>query len=533
MVAFLKKTQGSEDFHKIVDFLNGSYIRYALTENPTIYVSPINQFWRTASTRTLDNEEIEINATVDGQDKTITETSVRRHLKLADANGISTLPTTKIFEQLALMGYVTDSDKLTFQKDSRLNTSHKRLYIAPALTHKVFSNMKRESMGFSGVETALFPTMLVNEQLSPGEGPTSPVGTQHTPTVIETSPQLQNLSITYRKTRNRTRRMGIRIPQSNVLSSVADEAITKEMHDGLGRATTTASSLEAEQGSGNIFKTQTKATPSRPSSPRTSSEGGPWCHVTMGVVLFRLGLKGYLTYPMNHHSEKENEEASLHNEDSSKQGRMIEKIDEDENVNLVKSSKQGEAHDKARHKIESDDTEVVDFSTTSPQNDDDEVTLAETLVNIKMSAIKDKALELQKQLDEREKVIAKSQARDIDWSDPAVLRYHAVQNRCFSIAEVRKNMCIYLKNQGGYKQSHFKGMSYEDIRPIFERLWDQNHDFVPKDSDIEKDVMKRTGFDLQQESLKQVEEEIVCWDFRFDDYKTTYAQMKKDETTRT
>ncbi|GJX12049.1 hypothetical protein Tco_0201908 [Tanacetum coccineum] len=40
--------------------------------------------------------------------------------------------------------------------------------------------------------------------------------------------------------------MGIRIPQSNVLSHVADEAITKEMHDGLGRATTTASSLKAE-----------------------------------------------------------------------------------------------------------------------------------------------------------------------------------------------------------------------------------------------------------------------------------------------
>ncbi|GJZ00373.1 hypothetical protein Tco_0517802 [Tanacetum coccineum] len=67
--------------------------------------------------------------------------------------------------------------------------------------------------------------------------------------------------------------MGIGIPQSNVLSHVSDEAITKEMHDGLRRATTTASSLEAEQGSGNISKTQTKATPSRLSSPRTSSEG--------------------------------------------------------------------------------------------------------------------------------------------------------------------------------------------------------------------------------------------------------------------
>ncbi|GJV57318.1 hypothetical protein Tco_1458323 [Tanacetum coccineum] len=76
--------------------------------------------------------------------------------------------------------------------------------------------------------------------------------------------------------------MDIRIPQSNVPTSVADEAIIKEMHDGLVRATTTASSLEAEQGSGNIAKTQAKATPSGPSSPRTSLEGGPGCHFTMG-----------------------------------------------------------------------------------------------------------------------------------------------------------------------------------------------------------------------------------------------------------
>ncbi|GJS60895.1 putative ribonuclease H-like domain-containing protein [Tanacetum coccineum] len=119
------------------------------------------------------------------------------------------------------------------------------------------------------------------------------------------------------------------------------------------------------------------------------------------------------------------------------------------------------------------------------------------------------ALELQKQLDEREEVAAKvDQAHDIDWSDPAVLRYHTLQNRPFSVAEVRKNMCLYLKNQGGYKMSHFKGMSYEDIRPIFERVWDQNQAFIPMGSEIEKEVMKRSGFDLQQESSKPVEEEI-------------------------
>nr|GEV31186.1 hypothetical protein [Tanacetum cinerariifolium] len=104
MVAYLEKLEGSKGFHQIVDFLNASHIRYALTENPTIYVSLINQFWETATTRTLDNEEIEIIATIDGKVKIATEASIRRHLKLAESDGISSLPTTDIFEYLSLMG---------------------------------------------------------------------------------------------------------------------------------------------------------------------------------------------------------------------------------------------------------------------------------------------------------------------------------------------------------------------------------------------------------------------------------------------
>nr|GEW91064.1 glutamic acid-rich protein-like [Tanacetum cinerariifolium] len=46
----------------------------------------------------------------------VSEASIRRHLKLEDSDGISTLPYTEIFEQLALIGYVSNTDKLTFQK---------------------------------------------------------------------------------------------------------------------------------------------------------------------------------------------------------------------------------------------------------------------------------------------------------------------------------------------------------------------------------------------------------------------------------
>ncbi|GJR36240.1 hypothetical protein Tco_1211924 [Tanacetum coccineum] len=104
MVAYLKKTDGSEGFHQIVDFLNTSHISYALTENPTIYVSLIQRYWQIATASILDNGEMEITATIDGKVKIVIEPSIRRHLKLQDSDGISNLPTTEIFEQLALIG---------------------------------------------------------------------------------------------------------------------------------------------------------------------------------------------------------------------------------------------------------------------------------------------------------------------------------------------------------------------------------------------------------------------------------------------
>ncbi|GJV86173.1 hypothetical protein Tco_1526071 [Tanacetum coccineum] len=105
MVALLEKTDRSEGFHQIVNFLNSSHMRFALSENPTIYDSHIKQFWQTATVNTLHNREQEITPIIDGHVKTITIASVRKYLKLADAGGLSLLPNTEIFNQLSLMGY--------------------------------------------------------------------------------------------------------------------------------------------------------------------------------------------------------------------------------------------------------------------------------------------------------------------------------------------------------------------------------------------------------------------------------------------
>ncbi|GJV23701.1 hypothetical protein Tco_1376396 [Tanacetum coccineum] len=115
MVAFLTKTKGNEDFADIVDFLNASSIRYSLTVNPTVYVSNIKQFWSTAKTKTANNET-QIYAKVAGKSVVVTESSVRSDLQFNDEDGATCLTNVEIFENLALMGYERDSDKLSFEK---------------------------------------------------------------------------------------------------------------------------------------------------------------------------------------------------------------------------------------------------------------------------------------------------------------------------------------------------------------------------------------------------------------------------------
>ncbi|GJS25006.1 hypothetical protein Tco_0453638 [Tanacetum coccineum] len=122
------------------------------------------------------------------------------------------------------------------------------------------------------------------------------------------------------------------------------------------------------------------------------------------------------------------------------------------------------------------------------------------------------AKQLQEEYDKarkKEAVAEVDTAHVIDWNDPSVIRYHALQHRPRSVAEVRKNMIMYLKNQGGYKMKDFKGMSYDDIRPIFEKVWDQVHSFVPMDSEEEVQRLKRAGQDVEAKPAKRQRTEEV------------------------
>nr|GEU48405.1 hypothetical protein [Tanacetum cinerariifolium] len=171
LIANLAKPTESEGFEQIIDFLNGSSVKTV-------------------------NDEVRIQALMDEKWVNIKVSSIRRTLKLDDAEGTYCLANAEIFDGLAKMGYEKLSEKLTFYKaffspytavpylvknieagvpffmfprfvqlliDHQLGdmSHHKDIYDNPSLTKKVFTNMKRVGAGFSGVITALFNNMLV------------------------------------------------------------------------------------------------------------------------------------------------------------------------------------------------------------------------------------------------------------------------------------------------------------------------------------------------------------------------------------
>ncbi|GKA74340.1 putative ribonuclease H-like domain-containing protein [Tanacetum coccineum] len=204
----------SDGFAEIIDFLKASSVHYALTVNPIIYTSCIEQFWATTKVQMVNGVR-QLQALVDKKKVIITKSSIRSDLHFEDAEGIDCLPTATIFEELARIGYEKPSQKLTFFKaffspqwkyfihtitqclgakstawnefsstmasliiclatNQKFNLSkyifdamlgdmsqHKKIFVNPFHTKKVFANLKRAGKDFSGRITPLFDTMMV------------------------------------------------------------------------------------------------------------------------------------------------------------------------------------------------------------------------------------------------------------------------------------------------------------------------------------------------------------------------------------
>nr|GEW07056.1 hypothetical protein [Tanacetum cinerariifolium] len=88
--------------------------------------------------------------------------------------------------------------------------------------------------------------------------------------------------------------------------------------------------------------------------------------------------------------------------------------------------------------------------------------------------------------------------------DPAVQRYQVIKKRPQTEAQAQKNMIIYLKNVAGFRLDYFKGMSYDDIRPIFEAKFNSNIEFLLKTKEQMKEEEKRALQSINETPAQKV-----------------------------
>nr|GEX05356.1 hypothetical protein [Tanacetum cinerariifolium] len=116
--------------------------------------------------------------------------------------------------------------------------------------------------------------------------------------------------------------------------------------------------------------------------------------------------------------------------------------------------------------------------------------------------------------------------KNIDWDevidhvqrkqkeDKVVKRYQALKRKPQTEAQAKKNMMLYLKNVAGFKMDYFKGMSYDDIRLIFEKHFNFNLNFLLKSkeqiNEEENGAPKRLNKSKEEKAAKKkkLDEEV-------------------------
>ncbi|GKB23121.1 hypothetical protein Tco_0862522 [Tanacetum coccineum] len=535
MVAFLDKPTESNGFEQIVDFLNAHPIKYALTVNPTIYTACIEQFWTITKVKTI-NGEVHIQALVDKKKVIITETSVRSDLQLEDVEVI-------------------------LDKQVEGMSKHKESYVTPSHTKKIFANMKRQGKDFSGRDTPLFPTMIV---------------------------QVQEQS-------RRKQRKNTKDPQLN--------GPTKPVTDD----TKNVASVPTHSNDPLL----SEITELTERVKRLEKKGGSRTH-----RFRRLYKVGRFVRVISSKDEGLGDQ-----EDASKQGRKIDEIDQDTEVTLVDETQRSYGDnlmfdigvleneqdmvekevDMAKKDVSIADlvtiagdvvttanvvvstTEVTTDSTTTTTVD--ELTLAQTLIEIKAAKLKArgvivqeasefttatspsqpsqlpqakdkgkaKMVEPEKLLKKKYQIIQREEDANIaEWDDVQAmmdadyelaaklqaeeqgeltikeksrlfvdlinkrkkhflrLRTEEQRRKPPTKAQKRNTMSTYLKNIAGYKHNQLKTKSFKDIKMLFDKEMKRVITFVDMDTELVKGSetrtegsFKRAGEELESENLKK------------------------------
>nr|GEV03341.1 hypothetical protein [Tanacetum cinerariifolium] len=471
MITYLTKSDASEGFNQIIDFLNGSSIK--------------------------------LHALVDKKKVIITKATIRDAFCLDDAEGVECLPNEEIFTKLARMGIVRNVDspikfymylcflQLMIRKQVGDLSSHTTKYSSPALTQKVFANMRRVGKGCSGVETPLFERIIVGQQVDEGAAEVHVDDASTAGVAAEGA------------------------------ASVADNefpaAVNKPFIPSPPPPTPPPQLSQDQPSTSQVQLTPPQAQPQSPQhQPQPSQDAG----ISMDLLQNLLDTCTTLTRRVEN-LEHDKIAQALEITKLKQRGRIIADMDADVDVTLknvavvvkdlllmlrlmkVQMFRGGKQNPKLKSiKLTLNMLISVTITTATPQLTTAVAPILTTALSTarrrkgvvirdpKETATPSAIIHSEAKSKDRGKGILveepkplKNQAqieRDEAYARELEAEYQALKKKPQTEAQARKNMMIYLRNVAGFKMDYFKGMTYDDIRPIFEKYFNSNVAFLQK-----------------------------------------------------
>nr|GEV91195.1 hypothetical protein [Tanacetum cinerariifolium] len=495
-----EKPSESDGFEQIVDFLNDNQIKYALTFSI--------------------RHDIKLNDAKDTScvpNAVIFEELARMGAKTTSRNEFCSNMASAIIclannQKFKFSKYILDNLKknleaiVPFYMFPRFihvfvnhqigdMSHHKGIYVNPSLAKKVFANMKRVGIGFSRAVTPLFDTMMVQAVEEVGDLPTT---VQDTPIPnASSSSQPQRKHKPRRNERKETKVSPIELHTEDHVPTTSDDPLhsgedgmqLKELMVLCTNLSNKVLELENKVIEMKSFdKTKIAELESRVEKLEEENQS-----LTKELKSFNTKVES-LAF----------KEAVMDKEESSKQERKITDIDANAEVNLEDVT---DANGKAvsEEMVEVITTAKIIFDEVSTAggvlnagNEEPESTTKTTSSKVQ---VKDKG---KARLVEEPKVLKSRKAQiaideeitrrieaelnadikdNIDRNDvveqvqsrqsDTVRKYQALKRKPILVAQAKKNMMIYLKSMAGFKMEFFKGMSYEEIRPLFEEEYNK------------------------------------------------------------
>nr|GEX41442.1 hypothetical protein [Tanacetum cinerariifolium] len=418
MVVFLSKSDASDGFDQIVDFLNAHTIKYALMVNPTICV-------------------------------VVTKAIIRRDLHLDDADGVECLPNVEIFEELTRMGYEKPPLKLTFYK-AFFSPSMAYAIICLATGRKfnflkyIFDNMVRN------VDSPSVEVPITHAQPCTTSSPSPTELQDTTPTPHDTPPQYQPP-----------------IPHDSPLQDQPTTPYDSPMSLLTTLMETCANLLQ------NVVELE---------KDRNSQ--------ALEILQLKKRVKRLERKKVKDFRVKKAKKA----------------IDADKGTTLVNEETDEEEFALDANKGVSAVIALELVSTAEPivfDNEDVIMTMDQTLIKLKeeKARILDEKIAQKLHDEEVQKVIARDEQEKADIEKALELQ------RQLDKREDNIDCSVVAKqNMASYKMQFFKGMTYNEIRPIFESEYNKIQTLFKQYKDVQKKKKKRVADEtLLQESFKKLQ----------------------------